>query len=331
MSSGIAISGSGAVSPAGWSAEALYEAVRTQSELPRETLQRSEGQKPIHTMAVPPTEQKVRHPRLRRVSPVTRYAVSAALEALGQERLERVQGGTLRLGVIVTITNGCVAHTRKFYEEALDDPATASPILFPETVFNSPASHIAAIAGSTEINYTLLGDPTQFLSGIDLAAFWLESGLVDGCLVVTAEELDWLSSEAIALFEPGAIISEGAGALYLERSADSANSLVLLSQATEAYAYTNRCPPDTAQNLMWKQLPSGGPGQKVFTASRLDRVEAERQVCIGDTLQFSLVAPAWQSVCAHQSLLQQDCTEAVIPGFGTNQQAIGICLQRAAP
>jgi 3-oxoacyl-(acyl-carrier-protein) synthase len=36
--------------------------------------------------------------------------------------------------------------------------SAASPLLFPETVFNAPASHLAAILGITGASYTLVGD-----------------------------------------------------------------------------------------------------------------------------------------------------------------------------
>ena len=69
--------------------------------------------------------------------------------------------------------SGSVNYSRRFYDETLKDPATASPLVFPETVFNAPASHLAALLGTTAINYTLVGDPGTFLQGIALAADWL--------------------------------------------------------------------------------------------------------------------------------------------------------------
>ena len=194
MSVRLAISGVGAVSSAGWLAGDLAAAVFEGGNLPTE-MRESEGSRDgVAVRAVPPPEgKKMRHPRLRRVSPVVRYAVAAGMEALGEERLAAVRAGELRLGVVVNVVNGCVGYSRKFYREVLEDTATASPILFPETVFNSTASHVAAVLGTKEINYTLLGDATQFLSGVDMAAAWLVDGKVDACLVIGAEELDWLS------------------------------------------------------------------------------------------------------------------------------------------
>ena len=73
--------------------------------------------------------------------------------------------------------SGCVNYSRRFYDEVLQDPATASPLIFPETVFNAPASHLAGYFASTAMDYTLVGDPCSFLQGTALAADWLETGL----------------------------------------------------------------------------------------------------------------------------------------------------------
>jgi 3-oxoacyl-(acyl-carrier-protein) synthase len=142
--------------------------------------------------------------------------MAAGLEALGSNS-EAVTNGSLQLGVIVCVMSACVNYSRRFYDEALKDPSTASPLVFPETVFNAPASHIAAFLGSRAINYTLVGDPGTFLVGLATAADWLSTGKVDGCLIVGAEEADWLTAEAYALFQPAIIMGEGAGALFIQR------------------------------------------------------------------------------------------------------------------
>ena len=122
----------------------------------------------------------LKHPRLRRVSPISKFAVAASLEALGEHRVASIKDGSLKVGVIFSILNGCVNYSRRFYTEALADPKTASPILFPETVFNAPSSHLSALLGTAEINYTLIGDHAGFLPAIKIAKQWLEEGRVDG-------------------------------------------------------------------------------------------------------------------------------------------------------
>jgi 3-oxoacyl-(acyl-carrier-protein) synthase len=124
----------------------------------------------------------------------------------------------MRLGIIFCVMTGCVNYSRRFYDETLKDPATASPLVFPETVFNAPASHLAALLGTTAINYTLVGDPGVFLQGLVLGADWLLAGRVEDCLVVGAEEIDWLTADAYGLFARKIILSDGAGAVSMRLS-----------------------------------------------------------------------------------------------------------------
>ncbi len=210
MSAPVIINGLGAGSPAGWGVEALQESLSMPLPAP-----------PASTMRkVPPLEGApawTKHPRLRRASPLSRFAIAAALEALGADRIARVQQGGLRLGIVLSVVNGCVAYSGKFYGEVMADPATASPIIFPETVFNAPASHLAALLGVTGPVCSLVGDPAQFFAALDMATLWLELSLVEACLVIGAEETDWLTSDASHWLMRGLPMAEGAGCILLEK------------------------------------------------------------------------------------------------------------------
>jgi 3-oxoacyl-(acyl-carrier-protein) synthase len=186
----IAITGTGAVSPAGWGVAALLDAIRSGKRLPPSLLERHAGETVVRTPVLRVPAEGATTPkfaRLRRTSPISRFAAAAVAEALGDARLEKIRDGQLRVGVIFTLTNGCVNYSNRFFGEVLADPARASPILFPETVFNAPSSHLSAMIGSDSPNDTLISDSTGFFSGIDLAVEWLERGDVDGCLVVSSE------------------------------------------------------------------------------------------------------------------------------------------------
>ncbi|HLP78341.1 MAG TPA: hypothetical protein VK327_15655, partial [Candidatus Paceibacterota bacterium] len=232
--SGIYIQGIGAVSPAGWGIAPFRDALNRREPIPVKALVRPGWHEPLYVRQTPvavPRPTFLAHARLRRTSPIAQYVVSAALEALGSDA-GKFSGG-LRLGIVFCAMSGCVNYSRRFYDEVLKEPATASPLLFPETVYNSPASHLAALLGTTSINYTIVGDPGTFLQGIVLASDWLDQGRVDGCLVVGAEEMDWLTADAARLFDRNAIIADGAGALYLKR--DSAvGPAVRLNAVTSA-------------------------------------------------------------------------------------------------
>ena len=70
-------------------------------------------------MPPPPPDRLPKHPRLRRVSNVSRFAMAAAIEALGG----REPGS---LGIIMCLMNGCVGFTNRFYNEVIDQPAAAN-------------------------------------------------------------------------------------------------------------------------------------------------------------------------------------------------------------
>jgi 3-oxoacyl-(acyl-carrier-protein) synthase len=195
---------------------ALRDALAKGEPLQPQELPRPAGEEPFRVLRVPPPNPRpgfLTHARLRRASPITQFGMAAAVEALGPRDPEK----TRSIGVLVCVFSGCVNYTRRFYDETLKDPATASPLVFPETVFNAPASHISAYFGSTVINYTLVGDSGTFLTGIATAANWLLEGKVEECLVVGTEEVDWLTSDAVRLFDRTKVLSEGAGAILLTR------------------------------------------------------------------------------------------------------------------
>lgn len=218
MSNGIRIRGVGAVSPAGWSAEALLQAVRAGTPLPTTPCNRPGDERPwpceIRRVPAAPPEKIARHPRLRRVSAITRYSVAAALEALtdaGHDPAAPPSG----LGILFSMMNGCVNYTGRFFHEVQENPAQASPLIFPETVFNAPASHIAALLGIDGVVSTLVGGPNTIMEAIDTASYWISSGTVTECLIIAGEECDWLSAEALTYYHPQLIAAEGAGALLL--------------------------------------------------------------------------------------------------------------------
>ena len=191
------------------------------------------------------------NPRVRRTSAISHYIVAAALEALGPDAA-RVRTGEINLGVVICVMSGCVNYSRRFYDETLRDPGVASPLVFPETVFNAPGSHLAALLNSSGINYTLVGDPGTFVQGLAVAADWLLSGLVEGCVVTGAEEHDWLTADAFRLFSKNMTLSDGAGALYLTK----ATSDVCLDAITNAHLYTPSQNRAAAAQRVREELPS---------------------------------------------------------------------------
>lgn len=249
------VHGQGAVSPAGWGMAALRAGLEAGEPLPIQGLPRPGWDKPLNTRVIPPPAPRpafLAHARLRRASPMAHYTVGAALEALGGD-IEPIQTGKLRLGIIACTMTGGLSYSRRFYEEVLRDPATASPLIFPETVFNAPASHLSAYLGTTIVNYTIVGDPGVFLQGVAVAAQWLADGVAEACLVIGAEEPDWTAADALRLFERDAVHCGGAGAIYLKPEPSG----VELAAVTDIFPAMRGPGSDDAARRMRAQLPAG--------------------------------------------------------------------------
>jgi len=339
----IVIAGLGAVSPAGWNVAALREALAKGEPLPVQSVERPGWQKPLRARLVPnpvPRPEFLAHPRLRRTSPVTHYAAAAALEATACLRASPEV--KRRLGLIVCLQAGCVQYTCRFFDETLKNPATASPLLFPETVYAAPGSHIAALLKDVTLVYSLVGDPASFLQGIALGAQWLEEKRVDACLVIGAEELNWILADALRYFDRSAILTSGAGALCLCRENEVAAG-VKLATITDAHTYSMHRNRNLAARNMRRQLDGGTAGELLYDglggSPRAD--EAERTAwkdwsgvrlspkrILGEGL---MAAAAWQCVAACDAIANGRSTAANVSLVGSNQQTIGARFVRTSP
>lgn len=331
--SDVSVRGLGAVSPAGWGVNALRAALDANAPIPVKEFPRAGWQNALPVRQVPAAASRpqfMAHARLRRTSPISQYAVAAALEALGADAAA-IASGAVRAGIIMCVMSGCVNYSRRFYDETLRDPATASPLVFPETVFNAPSSHLAAVLGSSALNYTLVGDPGTFLQGIALAAQWLARENLDGCVVVAAEEMDWLTVDAYRLFARDIVLSDGAGAVYLSRTP----SAVALRAITDAHLFHDRPSQISAALRMRADLPGGDARQLLCDGrtgvEKLDRAETKAwngwpgarispKFVLGEGMA---AAAAWQTVAAVDAVQTGRNTSALVSVVGCNQQAIG--------
>jgi 3-oxoacyl-(acyl-carrier-protein) synthase len=332
----IRVRGLGAVSPAGWGVAALREALRKDEPLPVAALSRPGWEKPLCVRPVPsPAERPafLSHPRLRRAGALTLQAVAAALEALGEDAA-CVRDGSVRLRIVVCLMPGCVTYSRRFYEEVLQNPATASPLIFPETVFNAPASHLAAYLNTGDVAYTLVGDNASFLQGLALAAGWLLEGQADGCLVVAAEEMDWMVADAVRLFARRTVQAAGAGALYLRAEGPGATGAEL-GCVTDAFGFSSTARRAAAARGMRAQLPPFHPAELLCLGTLGERSADADELAAWRDWPNSRLAPkrvfgeaftaaaAWQCVAACDALQCGQFPAANVSVVGVNQQAIG--------
>jgi hypothetical protein len=333
--SDIFICGLGAVSPAGWGVKKLCAAVDQGEPIPTQTMMRPGWEKPLRVRPVPPPETHpdfFTHPRLRRASTITQHTVGAALEALGEDAA-LIQCGALRLGIIVCTMAGGVAYSRRFYEEVLREPATASPAIFPETVFNAPASHLAAYLGTLGASYTLVGDDGTFLQGLAVGADWLRDDRADGVVVIGMEEMDWVVADAMRLFQRGTIQGAGAGALYLRKEKTSAAG-AKLAVITDPFLFTQIQNRTEAMQKMREQLPPYLSDELLFMSAYSSMATAVEnlawrdwsgcrlatKVVLGEAFAASV---AWKCVTACDALAHGEFSAANISVLGANQQAIG--------
>jgi hypothetical protein len=308
---GIFVHGLGAVSPAGWGVAVLRDDLKAGFPIPTQTLARPGREKTLQVRSVPPPVSRpafFAHPRLRRANSIAQYTVAAALEALGDD-VAKIQAGELCLGIVVCVMAGSVNYSRRFYEEVLREPATASPLIFPETVFNAPASHLAAFLGVNAASYTLVGDDGSFLQGLALAAQWLGDEKMDACIVIGAEETDWIVADAMQLFERDAIHGAGAGAVLLKKNPGGA--LAELSAVTDSFPFTQMENRADAARKMRAQLPECAPDQ--FFCGEIKKILGEAFVA----------SAAWQCVAACETIRQKESAAANVGVVGVNQQAIG--------
>ena len=362
----IFVAGLGAVSPAGWNVAALRGALDKGEPLPTQPLERPGWEKPLRTRLVPNPSVRpefLTHPRLRRTSPITHYVVAAALEAAAKLRTNR--DPRFRLGLVVCLQSGCVSYSCRFFEETLKDPATASPLLFPETVYAAPASHLAAVLGNISLASSLVGDPATLLQGISLGAQWLEENRVDACLVIGAEETNWILADALWHLERSAILTAGAGALCLCHEPELSVG-VELAAITNAQTYSTRNSRTQAARAMREQLRAfGAPascrpvasGQNEEIAGRMPALRENVELLCDSTGNSPrtdaaelkawrdwtgprlspkrilgeglMAAAAWQCVAACDALAGGRFAAANVSLVGSNQQAMGARFVRA--
>ena len=256
---------------------------------------------------------------------------------------------------MVCLQSGCVNYSCRFFEETLKDPATASPLLFPETVYAAPASHVAAVLGNVSLASSLVGDPAAFLQGVSLGAQWLEENRVDACLVIGAEETNWILADALWHLERPAILTAGAGALCLCREPEMSAG-VELAAITDAHTYSARNSRTQAARAMrnWERRHPAGQSYRdeeeiaadappellcdgIGNSPRADAAElAAWRDWTGPRLspkrilgEGLMAAAAWQCVAACDAVAGGRFAAANVSLVGSNQQAIGARFVRA--
>ena len=319
----LAIRGMGWVTPLGHDIANVWNKLLEGEEATAETV--SNPISPHSYPAFRAAETATTHPRLRRSSAISRFAVAAGLTALKDAGVE-LEKGADRTALIFATSNGGVIYTKRFYHDIVVSGAqAASPLLFPETVFNAPASHLAAILGITGASYTLVGDGAVGILAVQMAADIMRNGLVDYCLVVAAEEIDWLLCDAYHKWrllrakppiEPfqkiphGMVLSEGAGAVVIARE-----GLISLDRIVAGGNFARRHAAAALLRDVYSELGKNDVGILVASANGTFVDLAEQEAIlqkIPNTLVYTAkpalgeavaASAIWQIIAASQALI----------------------------
>lgn len=344
------IAGMGWVTPLGSGVDPVWQRLlQGEAALP-EKIADNVGDRPYPVFCVPNSAVATLppHPRLRRASAISRFAAAAGLEALANADIKVGPDNASRIALVFAISNGGVVYTKRFYRDIVESGAqSASPLLFPETVFNAPASHLAAILGITGATYTLVGDGAVGLLATRMAEDLMANEALDFCLVVGAEEVDWLLCDAyrkwrLLRLEPpiepfgqparGTILSEGAGAIVVARKGP-----IAIKKTHAGSSYRDRPEAKAVLKHVVADLVEDETDVAIASANGtfIDKAECDAlshflpdaavytaKLALGESIGASGL---WQIICAAKTLL----TTEIPPLSGVNSTiSLRVCAER---
>jgi 3-oxoacyl-[acyl-carrier-protein] synthase III len=335
MKTDLAVIGQGAVTPAGVGMAALLGGAPVETATP--LVARPNRTWPVYRVNLKDAafERWQKEPRLRRASPLSFFLVEAAEQALmGLDAAQRAE-----TGLVIAFSTGCLNYSRRFFEGIITQgQKSASPALFPETVFNSPVSHLAAMLKLEGAAYALAGDETAWIAALKTAWLWIEQGRVKSVLVLGAEEFDSSSLDAYQNAgwlrnESKFIPSEGAAGLLLRKAGPDDRKLIaqmedgfIYRSKPEALAAGKRCLQHFDSNLRCYRSAQHnwlGDVEKELTQTRGIDMANGKQQYLGEAATASA---AWNTLRAFE-VLDANLSQLLVPIFGTTHQIGAQCLK----
>lgn len=223
MNGPISLLGSGWVTPLGRSVPDVCNKISRGEKPACETLEFAGNTWPCYRVDPALVSDTNAFSRLRRSGTISHMALAAAMDAVASAGLTPDEQS--QLTVLFATSDGGVNYTRRFFSELEGrGPGAGSPLLFPETVYNAPASHIAAYFQSDREATAMVGDAAVALSAISAGRELLSSGHANHVLIVAANECDAISAAGYSRWKflspssnkpTGNIFSEGAAAIVL--------------------------------------------------------------------------------------------------------------------
>ncbi len=336
MKSKIRIGGIGWVTPLGSDLKTVWARLMAGDCAESKTLINPESGRLLPYFPVPPklVDALGKTPRLRRSSAISYFSVAAGLAALENAGFAITPESAARTAVVFAISDGGVQYTRRFYEQIVKQGANcASPLLFPETVYNAPASHLSAQLGLDGASYTLAGDGSVGMSALHFGAQLLDTHDIDQCLVVGAEECDWVLCEAYRDWRFAKTpLAEGAAAVLLNRTGrmtietHAGAPFFRQSQAAGALQKVVSALMETRGSVEFVVRSANGSFIDEAEAAALKPFEARGfspKTQLGEAPGASALI---QTVAAAMALETQMAASALVSVIGFNQQAGGAFL-----
>ncbi len=334
----LAVIGQGAVTPAGAGIDALLH--HEPAATPTESLRQPGNPWPVLRvdLKLPAFLRWQREARLRRASPITFFLVEAAAQALeGVDRAARAE-----TGLIVAFSAGCLAYSRRFFEGIVTQgQRAASPALFPETVFNSPVSHVASVHGLNGAAYALVGDEAAWIAALQTASIWLRRERVRQVLVLGVEEFDplvldayhsarWLRRNNIT----GFLTSEGAAGVLVRAARPGDESVI--AEARDGYIYRTKKEAVNATQRLWRESDPALPVYASAQHNWFGPLEREsilhRTALTGDGSYLGeafTASAAWHTLRALHVLSPKN-PRLLMPVWGLNHQLGWLALARTS-
>ncbi len=281
-------------------------------------------------LAAEPFSRWRMRPRLRRASPLSHHLI----EAVAQILEARPDVDPARVGLVGAFFIGCLVYSVRFYKGLTTDGRRfASPILFPETVVNTPLSHVVSELQIGGPVYSQTGDTSCWGSALRTAALWLANGDVEQVIVVAGEEFDPVFLDAMHSARwfgsrPATAVAEGAGAVLLGKKTPGA--LAHIHRIADGFGFRTRSEAAVAVQSLLSEFDPALP--VADTAGNWTRPVVSKNLA-GRTLaplrgdsRFEAFAAtcAWNTIRAARSAE----TRLVLPFWGLSQQMAAIEISR---
>lgn len=333
MKNPVSILSFGISCPGGTSPEALEDF----SKWPVESVPEAGGRR-LHEVArinlsAEPANRWRMKPRLRRASPLSHHLI----EAIAQTLEARPDIDPARVGVVGAFFFGCLEYSVRFYKGlSTDGRRFASPILFPETVVNTPLSHVVAELGIGGPVYSQVGDTSCWVSALRTACLWIENGDIDHVIVAGAEEfephlLDAFHSLRWFTTDHPFRIAEGAGAVLIGKK--TPNAMADITRIADGYTFRTRDQARIAGRECLGEFDINAPVMDTATSwasqTAASLLSNRQLVSLSQGPQHDgfTASSAWNTILAAR---QRHYPRLVIPHWGLSQNIAAVEISHAA-